>query len=123
MLPYRELAFIPRLPVFFITSQSGLKDYIKIHLQNERPLLALMTMKAMLEKLPADKFARIHRSYIIQTEKVKAVTGKKIILNTGTEIPLNDSYIDYIQKWIDGSKIAITIFYKNLIENFKYYTG
>lgn len=78
----------------------GLEDYIKIHLQNERPLLTLMTMKAILEKLPANKFARIHRSYIIHTDKVKAVTGKKVVLNTGTELPVSDSYIDFIRKWI-----------------------
>lgn len=78
----------------------GLEDYIKIHLQGERPLLTLMTMKAILEKLPATKFARIHRSYIIHTEKVKAVTGKKVVLSTGTELPVSDSYIDFIRKWI-----------------------
>lgn len=77
----------------------GLEDYIKIHLQNERPLLTLMTMKAILEKLPAG-FTRIHRSYIIHTAKVKAVTGKKVVLNTGTELPVSDSYIDFIRKWI-----------------------
>jgi two-component system, LytTR family, response regulator len=78
----------------------GLEDYIKIHLQGERPLLTLMTMKAILEKLPANKFARIHRSYIIHTDKVKAVSGKKVVLHMGTELPVSDSYIDFIRKWI-----------------------
>ena len=78
----------------------GLEDYIKIHLQGERPLLTLMTMKAVLEKLPAEKFARIHRSYIVHTGKVKAVSGKKVVLNTGVELPVSDSYIDFLRKWI-----------------------
>lgn len=78
----------------------GLEDYIKIHLQRERPLLTLMTMKAILEKLPAEKFARIHRSYIVHTGKVKAVSGKKVVLNTNVELPVSDSYIDFIRKWI-----------------------
>ena len=78
----------------------GLEDYIKIHLQGERPLLTLMTMKAILEKLPDNKFARIHRSYIIHTGKVKAVSGKKIVLTNETELPVSDSYIDFIRKWI-----------------------
>ena len=77
----------------------GLEDYIKIHLQGERPLLTLMTMKAILDKLPAGKFARIHRSYIIHTGKVKAVSGKKVVLNTGAELSISDTYIDFIRRW------------------------
>ncbi len=80
----------------------GLEDYIKIHLQNERPVLTLMTMKGILEKLPADTFKRIHRSYIIHTGKVKLVTGKKILLSNGTELPVSDSYLGFIRQWING---------------------
>lgn len=44
----------------------GLKDYIKIHLEGEeRPILSLVSMRAMEEKLPADKFIRVHRSFIV----------------------------------------------------------
>lgn len=50
----------------------GLEDYIKIHIENEKPLLTLMTLKAVLEKLPADKFMRIHRSYIIPAKRVRS---------------------------------------------------
>lgn len=80
----------------------GLEDYIKIHLQGERPVLTLMTMKSILEKLPADRFKRIHRSYIINTSKVKLVTGKKIVLFNSTELPVSDSYLQFIRQWISG---------------------
>jgi two-component system LytT family response regulator len=91
-----------RIDVNDIVYIEGLEDYIKIHLQNERPLLTLMTMKAVLEKLPADKFARIHRSYIIDTNKVKAIAGKKVMLINNTELPVSDTYIDFIRQWISG---------------------
>lgn len=80
----------------------GLEDYIKIHLQGDRPVLTLMTMKGILEKLPADRFKRIHRSYIINTDKVKLVTGKKILLSNGAELPVSDSYLQFIRQWISG---------------------
>ncbi len=88
-----------RINVDDILYVEGLEDYIKIHLLNERPLLTLMTMKSILEKLPADTFTRIHRSYIINTNKVKLISGKKVILAPNTELPISDSYIDFIRKW------------------------
>ena len=77
----------------------GLEDYIKIHLAHERPLLTLMTIKAMLEKLPPEKFKRIHRSYIVAIDKIKTITGKKVILANGKELPVSDSYISFIRDW------------------------
>lgn len=45
----------------------GLKDYVKIHLEGEsRPILSLTSLKALEEKLPTDRFIRVHRSYIVQ---------------------------------------------------------
>jgi DNA-binding LytR/AlgR family response regulator len=78
----------------------GLEDYIKIHLINTRPVLTLMTLKAVLEKLPEGKFRRIHRSYIVATNKVKSIQGKKVVLSSGTELPVSDSYLDFIQDWM-----------------------
>jgi DNA-binding LytR/AlgR family response regulator len=78
----------------------GLEDYVKIHLDNERPVLTLMTMKAMMEKIPADIFRRIHRSYIIPVKKVRSVHNKKIMLHNGQELPVSDSYLDFIQEWL-----------------------
>lgn len=89
------------LKIYFadVTYMEGLEDYIKIHLLNERPLLTLMTMKAMLEKLPPERFKRIHRSYIIAVDKVKTITGKKVVLADGKELPVSDTYIGFIRDW------------------------
>ncbi|RZK30956.1 MAG: LytTR family transcriptional regulator [Hymenobacter sp.] len=78
----------------------GLEDYIKIHLHNARPVLTLMTLKAVLEKLPEAKFRRIHRSYIVAVDKVKSVQGKKLVLTADTELPISDSYADFVQDWM-----------------------
>ena len=42
----------------------GLDDYLKIHLENTKPIVARMTMKSMTEKLPSRDFIRVHRSFI-----------------------------------------------------------
>jgi len=77
----------------------GLEDYIKIHLSTEKPILTLMTLKAVLEKLPEETFRRIHRSYIIPVKKVSSILNRKITLTNGTELPVSDSYTSFISEW------------------------
>ena len=78
----------------------GLEDYIKIHIANSRPVLTLMTMKAFIEKLPADKFLRIHRSYIVSLSKIGSVGNKKVVLKNGTVLPVSDTYISELNKYV-----------------------
>ena len=53
--------------------------------------MALMPLKKILEKLPAEKFVRIHRSYIISIDKIKNIRNKKVTLSIA-ELPAGDSY-------------------------------
>jgi DNA-binding LytR/AlgR family response regulator len=69
----------------------GLDDYLKIHLQNQKPVVARLTMKAMLEKIPAKKFIRVHRSFIIPLQRIESVRNKMITIG-GEEIPIGASY-------------------------------
>ncbi len=78
----------------------GLEDYVKIHILNNRPVLTLMTMKAFLEKLPATRFLRIHRSYIISLDKLLSVSNKKVLLKTGTTLPVSDTYSPVLNKLV-----------------------
>lgn len=70
----------------------GLKDYVKIYLEGQpRPVLSLMSMKNMEELLPASRFIRVHRSFIVQAEKIKVIERNRIVF--GKEyIPVSDSY-------------------------------
>jgi two-component system LytT family response regulator len=77
----------------------SVEDYCKIYLSSGRPVLTLMPLKTLLEKLPANKFKRIHRSYIAPIEKVKAVINRRAQL-TSAELPISDSYIGFVQEWM-----------------------
>lgn len=79
----------------------GLEDYIKIHITGSRPVLTLMTMKAFIEKLPADRFLRIHRSYIVSLNRIGVAGNKKVTLKNGTVLPVSDSYVDVLNKYIN----------------------
>ena len=78
----------------------GLEDYIKIHLTNKKSVLTLMTLKSVLEKLPAGKFKRIHRSYIIPVDKVQSILNRKVRLSSGAELPVSNNYLGFIDEWI-----------------------
>ena len=79
----------------------GLKDYVKIHLENEpNPILSLMSMKSLEDQLPEDKFIRVHRSFIVQPEKIKVIERNRIVFGK-QYIPISDSYKDKFQEFID----------------------
>lgn len=77
----------------------GLQDYIRIHLQQGKPVMTLMTLKAMLEKLPPAQFRRIHRSYIVPVNRVTAIVNKKVRIGNTIELPIGDSYAGFIDEW------------------------
>ena len=77
----------------------SLEDYIRINLITGKPVMTLMTMKKVLEKLPTGKFKRIHRSYIVAVDKVKSILNRKARLISGAELPISDSYLDFITGW------------------------
>jgi two-component system LytT family response regulator len=69
----------------------SMEDYVKIHYGHVKPIVTLMTLKKITLKLPMDQFIRIHRSYVINTRKIKAIHNKKIQLDT-VLLPIGDSY-------------------------------
>ncbi len=84
----------------------GLKDYIKIWLKDQpRPVLTLMSLKALEEELPADKFMRVHRSYIIALGKIETVERGQAIMN-GTRISIAEPYKARFQSFISKRSLS-----------------
>lgn len=84
----------------------GMKDYVKIHMEDQQfPILSLMSMKAIESALPANKFMRVHRSYIVQSNKIKEVERNRIVFGK-TYIPVSDSYKDAFQEFIDKRMLS-----------------
>ncbi|HVX50209.1 MAG TPA: LytTR family DNA-binding domain-containing protein [Chitinophagaceae bacterium] len=79
----------------------SLEDYVKIHISSGRPILSLMPLKKVLEKLPEDRFKRIHRSYIVSVSKVRSVLHRKVQLSNGKELPISETYLDFVEKWMN----------------------
>ncbi len=79
----------------------GLKDYVKIYMEDlPRPILSLMSMKSMEDLLPSNRFMRVHRSFIVQKDKIRIIDRGRIIFNK-TSIPVSDSYKAIFQSFLD----------------------
>lgn len=75
----------------------GLDNYLKIYIENHKPLIVRSTMKAVMVKLPANEFVQVHRSFIVPIKKISSVRNK--IINIGEqEVPLGNRYeADFFQ--------------------------
>jgi DNA-binding LytR/AlgR family response regulator len=84
----------------------GLKDYIKIWLSSQpKPVLTLMSLKTLEEELPADKFMRVHRSFIIALDKIKAVERGQIVIHD-QRITLAEQYKEKFNQFIEHKSFS-----------------
>jgi DNA-binding LytR/AlgR family response regulator len=83
----------------------GLDDYIRIYVK-PKPVLALMTLKSIQEKLPSHEFVRVHRSYIVPVSRIESFGRNKVKIN-GREIPIGSSYGDVYQQLLSAKGINL----------------
>lgn len=69
----------------------GLKDYLKIHSEDSKPILTLMSFKEMQAKLPENTFVRVHRSFVVNVNKISSIQKNRIIIKD-ERIPIGESY-------------------------------
>ncbi|CCH00664.1 putative response regulatory protein ypdB [Fibrella aestuarina BUZ 2] len=80
-----------RVALADIVFVEGLDNYLKIHFVGAKPIVVRLTMKAMIEKLPTDRFVRIHRSFIVALARVRSVRNKLIAIGD-EDLPLSSTY-------------------------------
>ena len=78
-------------------------EYIKIHLINSPPVMTQLSMKAIEEQLPFDRFMRVHRSFIVSLKKISVVDRNRIVFDGKVYIPVSEQYKEKFQEYIDGN--------------------
>lgn len=77
----------------------GMKDYLKIHLNNQRFLVIHQTMKGMEDQLPSVQFMRVHKSYIVSLKAIRSFHDNMLyFVDTDASIPVSNSYKDELLK-------------------------
>ncbi len=91
---------LKQIPLDKILYIEGLKDYVKIYLEEEpHPILSLLSLKSLEEMLPREQFIRVHRSFIVQGCKIKIIDRNRIVF--GREyIPISDSYKEVFAEFL-----------------------
>jgi len=82
-----------KVPLSDILYIEGLADYLRIHINSRKPIVARMPMKDMMEKLNSRDFIRVHRSYILPFSKIESVRGGTIYI-AGQEFPIGRTYAE-----------------------------
>jgi two-component system LytT family response regulator len=79
----------------------GMKEYVRIHQDKQIPVMTLLSMKSLEEKLPSDRFMRVHRSYIVNLRKVSTIERFRIVYPDKTRIPVSDNYKEKFQEFLE----------------------
>ncbi len=96
---------VVRIAISDIRYVEGMSEYLKIYIENQRPLVVLLSMKKMEERLP-DNFLRIHRSYIVNMRKVREVTKSRIVMDADTYLPVGDIYKEALGKYLEDKYLG-----------------
>ena len=92
-----------RISVSDIRYVESMSEYLKIFVEGQpKPLIVLLSMKKMEERLPADIFMRIHRSYIINLLKIREVNKNRVIMDADTYLPIGDLYKENFQQYLSS---------------------
>lgn len=79
----------------------GLKDYVKIYTQEPKPILSLLTMKSLEEKLPTNTFMRVHRSYIVNLNSITTIERGNILFGD-LRIAVSEKYKEGFDAFVRG---------------------
>ena len=82
----------------------GLKDYVTIHTRTQK-VISLQRLKNLEDQLPAEKFIRVHNSYIVALEAIDSVHKDKIQIGQAL-IPVGDTYRKSFKEFIEGRQMG-----------------
>lgn len=83
--------------ILYVESRS---EYVRIVTDNGRPVMTLGSLRSYEEKLPADRFLRIHRSYIVNLSRIVAVERKHVVLPQDHVLPIGELYEERFRRYL-----------------------
>jgi len=83
----------------------GMREYVRIHLTNEKPIMTLLSMKAVEQQLASTTFMRVHRSYIVNLNKITTIERNRIVFDK-VYIPVSEQYKKKFHQFIDNNFLS-----------------
>ena len=79
----------------------NIRDYVKFHLEGDQRIMTLMTLKSLEATLPQGKFMKVHRSYIVNLDKVNLVEKHQILFGE-QRVPVSESFREKFNDFLSG---------------------
>ena len=94
---------IVRIAIENIRYIEAMSEYLRISCDDkEKPVIVLLSMKKIEEHLPSSLFMRIHRSFIINLNKICEVKKNHVIIDGGVSLPIGDNYKDTFMNYLNS---------------------
>ena len=93
---------VVRISLSDIRYIEGMSEYLKIVLEGQKPIITLLSMKKMEDFLPSN-FMRIHRSYIVNLQKIQEVNKNRVIMDKDTYLPIGDNYKNAFNDYLNDN--------------------
>lgn len=98
---------VVRINISEIKYIEGMSEYVRIFVEGEdKPVMTLLSMKKIEERLPANQFMRVHRSYIVNLQKITEISRLRIIFGNNVYIPVGDNYKDRFLEYINKMSVG-----------------
>lgn len=98
---YRTISVDTR-KIVYVESMS---EYIKIMMtDSEMPVIVLYSLKHLIEQLPAGRFMRIHRSYIVSLSHIAEASRTAVRMDNGITIPVGEVYRPAFAEYLDSCR-------------------
>lgn len=80
----------------------GMREYARIHLVDQsRPIMSIISLKKLEESLPPDKFMRVHKSFIVNLERITMIDRNRIVFDNNVFIPVSEQYNQKFQEFLN----------------------
>ncbi len=94
-----------RIELSEIVYIESMHEYVRIHLENNKPVMTLLSLKTLEEQLPSDRFMRVHRSFIVNSQKIKIVERNRIVFDK-VYIPVSEQYKTSFQEFMNRNSLT-----------------
>jgi len=92
---------IVRINFAAIKYVEGMREYVRFHLVDQKPVMTLLSMKRVEESLPKIQFMRVHRSFIINLNQITTVDRQRIVFDEKVFIPVGEQYREKFQEYLN----------------------
>lgn len=83
----------------------GKGEYVRIHLVNQKPVMSLISLTKVENHLPGEKFMRVHRSYVVNLNRITTIDRSRIVFDNKDYIPVSDQYKNKFQDYVNKNFI------------------